>query len=296
MRAPSRSPHAQLNRLAVALVEQVLARENDAASPWPCIVCTNGFANSSNTALQCAGGRLHRPKASHASVVVRSSVRRCQNVEAQIMTRLPVLLGPSMANEATAIAEYYLFDTGGSFTDMLQAAVGINIPGMLANFNATRDTEIAVRLMQPWPCTLACTFCLWFADELGTCSTLCTGLRGFMNFGCRPSSLGACHLGWPHHPHSWHGHPFCVPDRSDTHDAETSLRLLLQSLQGQFVLRAKLTAVVDRVINVSGAVEHDLTSAEALASYESIHPLYLQAGPSRFAMCQALMLNCSGAR
>ncbi len=51
-----------------------------------------------------------------------------------------------------------------------------------------------------------------------------------------------------------------------------------QSLRGQFVLRAKLTAVVDSVMTVSGAVERDLTSAETLASYESIHPLYLQAG------------------
>ena len=57
----------------------------------------------------------------------------------------------------------------------------------------------------------------------------------------------------------------------------------MQTLQGQFVLRAKLAAVVDSVITVSGAVERDLTSAEALASYESIHPLYLQAGPDKLA-------------
>lgn len=60
----------------------------------------------------------------------------------------------------------------------------------------------------------------------------------------------------------------------------------MQNLQGQFMLRTKLIAVVDSVITVSGAVEHDLTSAEALASYESIHPLYLQAKPPRDAVLQ----------
>lgn len=53
----------------------------------------------------------------------------------------------------------------------------------------------------------------------------------------------------------------------------------LQSLQGSYVLRAKLTAVVDSAIALSGTIEGDLAAAEALASYESIHPLYLQAGP-----------------
>ena len=67
------------------------------------------------------------------------------------MTRLPALLGPDLADKATAIAGYYLFDIGGNFTDVVQAAVGIDIPGMLANFNTTRDNEIAVRLMRSWP-------------------------------------------------------------------------------------------------------------------------------------------------
>ena len=62
------------------------------------------------------------------------------------MTRLPALLGPALASKATAIAGYYLFDEGGSFANMVQAAVGIDIPGMLANFNATRDDEITARL------------------------------------------------------------------------------------------------------------------------------------------------------
>ena len=63
------------------------------------------------------------------------------------MTRLPALLGASLAPKATAIAGYYLFDTGGNFTSMVGAAIGINIDSMLANFNATRDNEIAVRKM-----------------------------------------------------------------------------------------------------------------------------------------------------
>lgn len=60
------------------------------------------------------------------------------------MTRSPALLGASLAPKATAIAGYYLFDTGGNFTSMVGAAIGIDIGSMLANFNATRDNEIAV--------------------------------------------------------------------------------------------------------------------------------------------------------
>ena len=71
----------------------------------------------------------------------------------------------------------------------------------------------------------------------------------------------------------------------------TPAMLLLQTLQGQFVLRAKLTAVVDSVISVSGTVEHDLTSAEALASYESIHPLYLQAKARSCMPCSRTFLH-----
>ena len=78
-----------------------------------------------------------------------------------------------------------------------------------------------------------------------------------------------------------------MPQWSDSQVNETGLLLLVQTLQGQFVLRAKLSAVVDSVITVSGAIERDLTSAEALASYESIHPLYLQAGPQQYAVFQA---------
>ena len=78
-----------------------------------------------------------------------------------------------------------------------------------------------------------------------------------------------------------------MPYRSNSQVAESSLLPHVQTLQGQFVLRAKLSAVVASVIAVSGAVERDLTSAEALASYESIHPLYLQAAPPQHAILQA---------
>lgn len=60
-----------------------------------------------------------------------------------------------------------------------------------------------------------------------------------------------------------------------------------QSLQGSYVLRAKLVAVVNSVLAVSGAVEADITAAEALASYASIHPLYLQARPAGRRALQA---------
>jgi hypothetical protein len=62
--------------------------------------------------------------------------------------------------------------------------------------------------------------------------------------------------------------------------ANSCTRARPQSLQGSYVLRAKLVAVVDSVLAVSGAVEGDITAAEALASYASIHPLYLQARPA----------------
>ena len=86
------------------------------------------------------------------------------------MTRLPALLGPDLASKATAIAGYYLFDMGGSFTDVVEAAVGIDIPSMLASFNATRDNEIAVRLMLPWLLRTALRN-LRFVVSAHTCST-----------------------------------------------------------------------------------------------------------------------------
>lgn len=61
------------------------------------------------------------------------------------MTLVLPMLGANLAPEATAIAEFYLFDTGGNFTSMVKTALGVDIDGMLASFNATRDSEIAVR-------------------------------------------------------------------------------------------------------------------------------------------------------
>lgn len=190
------------------------------------------------------------------------------------MTRLPALLGPDLASKASAIAGYYLFDTGGSFTDVVQAAVGIDIPGMLASFNATRDDKIAVRLMPPWPLR-AGLHSPWFMVLTNSHNTSGMALSAHVTWG----GLVIC-------AHRM-GHACCMPHRSASRGAETGLLLLVQTLQGHFVLRAKLVAVVDSVITVSGAVERDLTSAEALASYESIHPLYLQAAPCQHATFQA---------
>ena len=116
------------------------------------------------------------------------------------MTRLPALLGPDLADKATAIAGYYLFDTGGNFTDVVQTAVGIDIPGMLANFNATRDNEIAVRLMLPRPLR-ADPHCR-SAGTGGECSISCGTLHA-LDKQWRWATLCRCmcHFHGPQTPH-----------------------------------------------------------------------------------------------
>jgi len=90
-------------------------------------------------------GFWHGAQSVLCHLIMRRRARRCQNAEALMTTLVPPLLGGSLGPEAAAIADYYLFDAGGNFTSVVKTALGVDIDSMLASFNATRDSEIAVR-------------------------------------------------------------------------------------------------------------------------------------------------------
>ena len=70
---------------------------------------------------------------------------RCANAEAYVVERLPVWMGdPGTAAKATAIADYYLLGQG-SVPDLAQSVAGVNISGVLAQINATRDQAVQAR-------------------------------------------------------------------------------------------------------------------------------------------------------
>ena len=52
--------------------------------------------------------------------------------------------------------------------------------------------------------------------------------------------------------------------------------LSLQTITGTYTLQPKLQAVVDGFVNLSNTAVANITAAEDLASYENIHPLYLE--------------------
>ena len=55
----------------------------------------------------------------------------------------------------------------------------------------------------------------------------------------------------------------------------------LQSITGSYTLQPKLQAIVDGFVNISNDAVANITAAEALASYDSIHPFYLEVSLAR---------------
>ena len=52
--------------------------------------------------------------------------------------------------------------------------------------------------------------------------------------------------------------------------------LAMQTITGSYTLQPKLQAVVDGFVDLSNTAVANITAAEDLASYENIHPLYLE--------------------
>ena len=52
--------------------------------------------------------------------------------------------------------------------------------------------------------------------------------------------------------------------------------LSMQTITGSYTLQPKLQAVVNGFVNLSNTAVANITAAEDLASYENIHPLYLE--------------------
>ncbi len=55
--------------------------------------------------------------------------------------------------------------------------------------------------------------------------------------------------------------------------------LSLQSLTGSYTLQPKMKAIVDGFVDLSNVAVANITAAEGLASYDNIHPFYIQVCP-----------------
>lgn len=66
----------------------------------------------------------------------------------------------------------------------------------------------------------------------------------------------------------------------------------LQAIEGAYTLQSKLLSVVDRVSGISTNVTKRLQNTESLASYDTIHPLYIQVTISKRAhICHACIIR-----
>ena len=68
---------------------------------------------------------------------------------------------------------------------------------------------------------------------------------------------------------------------ADAKRADASLRCL-QSITGSYTLQPKMQAIVNGFVNISNDAAVNITAAEALASYGSIHPFYLEVSSTSF--------------
>ena len=50
----------------------------------------------------------------------------------------------------------------------------------------------------------------------------------------------------------------------------------LQSITGSYTLQPKMQAIVNGFVDLSNVAVANITAAEGLASYENIHPFYVQ--------------------
>ena len=50
----------------------------------------------------------------------------------------------------------------------------------------------------------------------------------------------------------------------------------MQSITGSYTLQPKMQAIVSGFVNLSNVAVANITAAEDLASYDNIHPLYIQ--------------------
>ncbi|CAL5222903.1 g5332, partial [Coccomyxa viridis] len=117
----------------------------------------------------------------------------CTNMESYIISEIPSLAGndASMQSKVTALAGYYFNDQGGPVNAIVQTVAGVNLTGVFAQVNSTRDQAIA-------------------------------------------------------------------------------------SLTGSYTLQPKMKAIVDGFVDLSNVAVANITAAEGLASYDNIHPFYIQ--------------------
>ena len=57
-----------------------------------------------------------------------------------------------------------------------------------------------------------------------------------------------------------------------------------QSITGSYTLQPKMQAIVNGFVNISNAAVANITAAENLASYASIHPFYLEVSLARIVI------------
>lgn len=124
-----------------------------------------------------------------------SPARSCANLDVQILARLPTLLSGD-ASGALALARHYLLGEG-SLEGALEAAMGLDVPGLQRRINETRGAllQSIVRLR-------------------GTAAVL-----GQAAVPTGSASLAPCLID--------HTHPLCLPDRLHWQEGDYDLQPLL---------------------------------------------------------------------
>jgi len=74
--------------------------------------------------------------------------------------------------------------------------------------------------------------------------------------------------------------PCLIPLLQDTSSpssvAEAKKGRVMQSIEGGYTLQPKMQAIVSGFEDLSDTAVANITAAESLASYDNIHPLYIQ--------------------
>lgn len=66
-------------------------------------------------------------------------------MEAQITTRVHhAVKSPTQQVQADALVNYYLYDSGGNITSLINSTLGLDLDSTLANINSTKAKAIQV--------------------------------------------------------------------------------------------------------------------------------------------------------
>ena len=81
-------------------------------------------------------------------------------MESYIISEIPSLAGndASMQSKVTALAGYYFNDQGGPVNAIVQTVAGVNLTGVFAQVNSTRDQAIAVSAHGLMQCVLQISY------------------------------------------------------------------------------------------------------------------------------------------